>query len=94
MVSNDAPAVSDLFGTWQDQKATLDAADDGCGPYLHWILGDADCCKSLWPDFVLWATDHLACGISLACVDGALIVPAAHAAFVAYVAGRNHGAMV
>lgn len=80
--------MSDIFGTWREQKDAIDAADDGNGPYLHWSIDGR--AQSLWPDFLMWAKEHLACGISFACVDGALIVPAAHAAFAAYVAGRDH----
>ena len=82
--------MSDLFGTWQEQKSDIDASDDGYGPYLYWLLGDEGKYKLLWPEFLQWATEHLACGISFACVNGIIVVPAADAAFKAYVAGRNY----
>ncbi len=82
--------LNNLFGTWQEQKEVIDASDDGHGPYLYWLLGDEDQYKLLWPEFLQWATDHLACGISFACIDGIIVVPAADAAFKSYVAGRNY----
>lgn len=82
--------MSDLFGTWQEQKEVIDSSDDGFGPYLFWALGDDSRYEALWPEFLEWATENLACGISFACVDGMIIVPAADTAFRAYVAGRNY----
>lgn len=82
--------IEDTFGTWQEQKAIIDSYDDGYGPYLYWILSDEDQFEILWPDFKQWAIENLACGISFACLDGSLIVPAADAAFRSYVAGRNY----
>lgn len=82
--------LANFFGTWQEEKAKIDALDDGHGPYMYWCLGDEEQYKILWPEFLKWAKLNLACGISFACIDGMIIVPACDSAFKSYVAGRNY----
>ena len=77
---------------WVSEKASLDAMDDGDGPYLEWLLDDEKEKKDkqkLWKDFVKWAEWHFGQGYSLACSEGSLLEKVTAWAFKAYMAGRK-----
>jgi hypothetical protein len=84
----------DKVDNWKARKRAVDAADDGNGPYMHWICCNDDVAarrKALRNDFEKdWCYRHLGQGYSLACCDGGYVENVTDYAFKAYVAGREY----
>ena len=76
---------------WKAEKAALDAMDDGDGPYMCWLWSDAEVARrrAYWQDFLVWATDNLGQGYSLACCEGSVIDPVTSHCFEGFVVGRE-----
>lgn len=77
---------------WVAEKATLDALDDGEGPYLDWFWEEEPVIaqrRGYWADFLTWAAENMGQGFSMACSEGNLLDVVTSHCFQGYIAGRE-----
>lgn len=86
-------STADRAPAWVAQKAAMDAADDGDGPYMEHYpsIPLLPMCgpPPEWPAFKVWADSHLGQGFSLACAEGCFLDMTTAYCFKGYCAGRH-----